>query len=343
MKINKGDVITISSEIEARPLLLELTKLILKKGALPKINLGLDGYAYTFYKYASLDQLATPPKIALFEAENSAGNISIGVDNNTRELSNIDPAKMALRRKTVYPVSKIIVDRDNWCYTLFPTHALAQDAEMSLNEFEDFYYNAVLVDYKKLEAQQKKIKKIYDASSSVHIVAKDTDLRFSIKGREGIMCVGKRNLPDGEVFLAPVEDSVEGYISYSFPAIYSGREVDGVRLEFKKGKVVKASATKNQDLLLKLIDTDAGSRFLGEFAIGLNNNIKKHSKQILFDEKMGGTIHLALGMAYKKGGGRNESALHWDMIKDMRPAASGGKIFFDDKLVYQDGKFVVKI
>ncbi len=343
IRIKKGDIISISSKPEAKALILEIIKIILKKGAMPKLNIGLDGFDYTFYKYASKEQLHFYPKIAEFEAKATSGNINIVVDNNTRELSSIDPQNIAIRRKTTYPISKIIVDRNNWVLTEFPTNALAQDAEMSLEEFEDFYYGACIIDYKKMDDQQTQIKRLFDKASNVKIIGKDTHLTLSIKGRQGIKCSGKRNIPDGEVFCAPVETSLNGKISYSFPAIYSGREVDGIKLEFKDGKVINATAKKNESLLKRLIDTDKGSRYVGEFAIGLNYNIQKNVKQILFDEKIGGSIHLALGMAYKEGGGKNESALHWDMIKDMRPAAGGGEIYFDNKLIYKDGKFVMKL
>ena len=172
----------------------------------------------------------------------------------------------------------------------------------------------------------------------MQIVGENTDIKFRIKGRQGIKCDGHRNMPDGEVFIAPVETSTSGYIQYSFPAIKNGVAVPDVRLEFKNGKVIKASASKNEEYLRQMIKTDKGACMLGEFGIGLNPEIKKFISNILFDEKINGTIHLALGMAYKEGNGKNKSALHWDMIKDLR---TNGKIIIDGKVIQKDGKFLI--
>jgi aminopeptidase len=209
---------------------------------------------------------------------------------------------------------------------------------MSLDEFEDFVYNATNIDWKKESKKQDKLKRILDKGKMVRIVGEDTDLSFSIMGRKALKCDGKHNMPDGEVFIAPVENSTNGKIAYSYPAIRLGKEVDGIKLEFKNGKVVKFSARKNESLLRESLNIDSGAKRLGEFGIGVNSGIKKFIKQILFDEKIGGTIHLALGMAYKEGGGRNKSAIHWDMIKDLR---KGGSLYIDGKLIQKNGKFVI--
>jgi len=340
LTVKKGSIIKISLGYEARDLGLEVYKRIIRKGGLPIVNCSLPGFAYQFYKLASNDQLKTFPKIAEFEAKNIDGVISIGTDYNTKEFTNIDPKKVALRSRIIRPISDMILQKNNWVICEYPTNALAQDAEMSLEEFEDFVYSATNVDWNKEAERQKRLKTILDKGSVVRIVGKDTDLTFSIKGRQGIMCCGHRNMPDGEVFVGPDETTAEGHIAYSFPAIHGGREVDGIRLEFHKGKVVSAKASKNEGFLKEMIATDPGASLIGEFGIGLNYNIKRFIKQILFDEKIGGTIHLALGMAYKEGGGKNESALHWDMIKDLR---DGGKIIIDGKVIQENGKFMVKL
>ena len=340
IKIKKGDIIELSFGIEAAPLALEVYKNILKKGALPAIHAVPPGFSYAYYKHASEEQLSKTPIIGMFEAKKSAGSISIGSPVNTRELTNIDPKKMALRSKAAKPISDIYLKKNNWVICEYPTNALAQDADMSFEEFENFVYNATNIDYKALSRKQTKLKKILDKGKEVKILAHDTDLRFSIAGRKAIKCDGTRNVPDGEVFIAPVDDSAEGYIAYTYPAIRGGREVDGIRLEFKQGKVAKATATKNEKYLKEMINTDRGSKYLGEFGVGMNYNIQKFVKQILFDEKIGGTIHLALGMAYKEGGGKNESAIHWDMIKDLR---EGGAIYIDGKCIQRNGKFTFKL
>jgi aminopeptidase len=336
IKIKKGDIIAINCNPNAKELVNEVAKLIILKGAMPKINSGIDGFAHTYFKYASNELLSKRPNLAIYEANAIQGTISIGSEYNTKELSSIPAEKIALRRKAAKPISDIILKKDNWVICVFPTNALAQDAEMSLSEFQEFVYSSCNEDWKKEEKRQTKIKNILDKGKHVRIIGKNTDLSFSINGRTGNKCYGKRNMPDGEVFIAPVESSTEGHIHYDYPVIYSGKEIDNIYLEFKKGKVVKATASKNQDLLRKMINIDPGASRLGEFGIGTNYNIKKFIKQILFDEKIGGTIHLALGMAYKEGGGRNKSALHWDMIKDLR---KGGSVYIDGKLFQKDGKF----
>ncbi|MDP7116494.1 MAG: aminopeptidase [Candidatus Woesearchaeota archaeon] len=338
--IKKGSLIEVNAAVNAAPLALEVMKNILKKGAYPKMNVGLPGQHYTYFKYASDEQLKHFPELALYEAKKVDGSIGIGAPVNTRELTSIDPAKLSLRRKVTRPITDAFLKKNNWVIFQFPTNAMAQDADMSLEEFEDFVYGCCNVDWKAMEEKQTKLKKLMDDAETVQILAKDTDLKFSIKGRTSIKCCGTRNMPDGEVFMAPVEDTTEGHISYTYPTIMGGREIDGIKLWFEKGKVIKATATKNENFLQKMLDTDAGARYIGEFGVGTNYNITKFVKQILFDEKIGGTIHLALGMAYKEGGGKNNSALHWDMIKDLR---KGGKILFDGKVIQENGKFTFKL
>lgn len=336
--IKKGDLIQLNFDVNAKELALECYKLILKKGAFPVINTSVSGFAYNYYKHASQEQLKTFPKLAMYEAKNVQGTISIGGEDNTKEMTNIDPKKIAMRRKVTRKVSDIHIKRNNWIICEFPTNSLAQDAEMSLEEFEDFVYKACLKDWKKESKKQDKLKKVLDKGKHVRITGKETDISFSIEGRTGIKCDGHRNMPDGEVFIAPEENTTEGYIKYTYPAIYGGREVSGVFLKFHKGKVIEAKAEKGESFLKEMIKSDKGSCKLGEFGIGVNYNIKQFIKQILFDEKIGGTIHLALGMAYPEGGGKNKSAVHWDMIKDLR---RGGKIFIDGKLIQKDGKFLI--
>jgi aminopeptidase len=340
IKIKKGDIIELNFGINAAPLALECYKNILKKGALPLAHTAPPGFTYTYYKYASEEQLKNFPEISMFEAKKAAGSIGIGGTQNTKELTNIDPKKIALRSKIVHPISKEYLRKDNWVICEYPTDALAQDAEMSLEEFEDFFYTATNIDYEELSKKQTKLKQILDKGKHVRIVAPDTDIEFSIAGRTAIKCDGKRNVPDGEVFMAPVKTTVTGHIAYTYPAIKSGKEVDGIKLEFRNGKVARATAAKNEKFLKEMINLDKGSCYLGEFGVGMNYNIQKFIKQILFDEKIGGTIHLALGMAYKEGGGKNESALHWDMIKDLR---DGGAIYVDGKLIQKNGKFTFKL
>jgi aminopeptidase len=222
---------------------------------------------------------------------------------------------------------------------------MAQDAEMGLAEYEDFVYTACMPDlndpvgyWHNFSAWQQRIIDWLRGKGQVHITAPGTDLRLSIASRIVKNSDGHFNLPDGEIFTGPVEDSAEGYVNFTYPSIYGGREVAGVKLEFEKGKVVRANAEKNEDFLLKTLDTDAGSRFLGEFAIGTSKGITRFTREILFDEKIDGSFHLALGASYPETGGRNKSAVHWDMVCDLR---KGGEIRVDGQLLYRDGKFVI--
>jgi aminopeptidase len=338
IKVKKGDLIELNFGIDAKELALEVYKLILKKGAYPMTHTGVPGFAYAYYKNASNEQLNHFPKLAMMEAKMANGSINIGAEYNTKELTKIDPKKIAMRRKITRKVSDIHIKKNNWVICEFPTHSLAQDAEMSLEEFEDFCYNATNIDWKLESKKQDKLKKILDKGKLVRITGENTDLMFKIEGRKSIKCDGYRNMPDGEIFIAPQENSTEGYIHYTYPAIYGSREVSGIFLRFHKGKVVEAKAEKGEHFLKEMIKTDQGSCKLGEFGIGINYNIKEFIKQILFDEKIGGTIHLALGMAYPEGGGKNKSSVHWDMIKDLR---RGGKLFIDGKLIQKDGKFLI--
>ena len=340
IRIKKGDIIELSFGVEAKELALVCYKNILKKGAFPVVHVSVPGFGYTYYKLATDEQLKAFPKIAMYETKVAAGSITIGTQHNTKELTNIYPGKMAMRSRAVKPVHDLAVKKNNWVYCEYPTNALAQEAEMSLEEFEDFVYKACLKNWKEEAKKQTKLQQMLNKAELVRIVGENTDLTFSIKGRQGIKCCGTRNMPDGEVFVAPVETSTHGHIQFSYPALKSGREVDGIYLEFKKGAVVKAKATKNEKFLKEMINTDKGSRYLGEFGIGVNYDIKNFIKHILFDEKIGGTIHLALGMAYPEGGGKNKSAIHWDMIKDLR---RGGKLFIDGKLIQKNGKFTFKL
>ncbi|MBW2979594.1 aminopeptidase [Candidatus Woesearchaeota archaeon] len=338
IKIKKGDIINLNFGIQAKELALECFKQILKKGATAITHASVPGFTYTYYKLATKKQLEKKPIIALYEAQKVAGSISIIADINTRELTNIPNWKIALRNKVTYPVHKIHLKKDNWVLTIFPTPALAQEADMSYEEYYDFIFKATNIDWRRMSKKQDKLKAVLDKGKEVRIVAEGTDIRFSIKGREAIKCDGHRNMPDGEVFIAPVETTTEGKIRFTYPAIRQGRIVEGVELHFKKGRVIKASAEKGEAYLKEMLSVDSGAKRLGEFGIGMNYNINRFTKEILLDEKIGGTIHLALGMAYKEGGGRNESAIHWDMILDLR---KGGAIYIDGKCIQRNGKFLI--
>lgn len=339
--IKKGEVVSINSSFIAKDLIKEVYRLCIKKGAFPMVNIGIPGLSYIYYKNASKEQLKKFPKIMEFEVKHTQKYLGIGAPVNTREFSNIDPRKITIRNKVTDPLTDYIVNAKPKIYRCtmdFPTNALAQDAEMSLEEYEDFLFNACLLDWKKLSIRFKKLAKIFNKAKEFRIIGKDTDLKMNIHKNSFVIDDGKENMPGGEVFGAPSKFSVNGHIRFTYPAVRSGVEVQNIYCEFKNGKCIKATADKNQKFLNKMLDTDKGSRFLGEIGIGMNPKIIKFTKNLLFDEKIGGTVHFAFGMAYKECDQPNKSALHWDIVKDLR---KGGKILLDGKVIQRNGKWLV--
>lgn len=352
LAIKPGEHVLIRGSHLAEPLILEVYKKMLLAGAFPMVFPTLPSLNEAFYQLASKEQLLDVPTPIRLAFETFDKMLSIISDNNTKSLSRVDPQKMVIHSQGQADLMKTMLQRTargemSWALTLFPTDAYAQDAEMSLADYEDFVYQACMPDmqdpvgyWHKISAQQDQIIHWLDGKKKVHLVGPDTDLRLSIDGRKFINCDCHVNIPDGEVFTGPVEDSVEGHVFFSYPAIIDGREVTGVRLWFEKGRVVRATAEKNEDYLLKKIDTDAGARYVGEFAIGTNKGITQFTHEILFDEKIGGSFHMALGAGFPETGSKNESAIHWDMICDLR---NGGEISVDGDMLYKNGDFVLDL
>ncbi len=338
-EVKKGDRVLIRTTPLARDLALEVYKQCLLKGAYPWIRCELPGQSYIFFKYANEDQLKWFPEHEYEEIKRTDVYIYISGEHNTRELSNIDPAKISTRMKTLKPILDYRVENTRWVIFDYPTEALAQEAEMSVEEFRDFVFNACLLDWKELSEKMRVIKERMKKVDKIRIVGEKTDLEFSIKGREIVIADGKHNMPDGEIFTSVVEDSVNGYIFFDMPAVKMGQIVENIYLRFKDGVIVEYDAERNKKFLERMINTDDGSKRIGEFGIGLNYNITRPVRNILFDEKIGGTIHLAIGKGYKETGSKNDSAIHWDLIKDMRK--SGSKIYFDDELVFENGKWLL--
>ncbi len=337
--VKRGDVVLINSSSElAKPLVLEVFREVLRAGGHPLTGISFEETQNIFYSEASPAQLKHFPGTKFYEAKNIDCVVNIRASVNPRALTNIDPRLIGIRSKVLAPIRDHIVTKKRWVLCNYPTNALAQEADMSLEEYENFLYGATNIDWNRVKREEMKLKRILDRGSVVRIVGRDTDLTMSITGRRSIPCYGDRNMPDGEVFLSPVENSAEGYIFYEMPAIYQGREVTGIRLRFRRGKVVEARAEKNEDFLIAMLDTDRGARYLGELGIGVNYGIKKFSKDILFDEKMGGTVHLAVGKSYTEAGGKNKSAIHWDMIKDLR---RNGALYIDGRLIQKNGRFLI--
>lgn len=332
--VKEGERVWIEAFTNTEPLYREVFKQVLMKGGHPSLHLDLEDLGYDFFKLASEKQLEHFPGYLLHELENTDAIIYIRGSKNPKMLGNIDPKKIALRKKTMQPIFEQETQK-RWVVTHYPNDALAQNAGMSLQEFEEFVYSACLVDWKEESKNQDRIKEVFDKGKIVKIVGIDgEELTLSLEGRIGFKCDGHYNMPDGEVFYSPVENSANGRISYTYPALYGGKEVDGIVLEFEDGKVVGAYAKQNEEFLRKMIDTDEGSRLIGEFGIGTNPKIDRFIKNMLYDEKMVGTIHIALGKAWEMASGTIKSAIHWDMLKDMR---KGGKIYLDDELVQENG------
>ncbi|MCF7791937.1 MAG: aminopeptidase [Victivallales bacterium] len=348
LKLKAGEKILISGSIETLPMLKECYRLSIERGAFPEINISSDDFQEIMLKNGTDEQIKYTSPSAFRRIETADTVLSVLGSSNTRMMNNIPGEKLKLSAQGRTEIRKLLFEREKkgelrWTLTLFPTVANAQEAGMSLAEFQDFVYDACGLNLKNpvdywlsVDREQDRICKILETKKHFRFLSDDTDLTLSAEGRKWENCSGTVNFPDGEVFTGPVEDSVEGTIRFSFPGIYRGKEIEDIKLTFKKGKVVKASAEKGEDLLHQLLDTDKGAKYVGEIAIGTNNNIKKFIKNILFDEKIGGTIHLAVGKSFFETGGKNDSAIHWDMICDM---SCNGKIFADGKLIYQNGNF----
>jgi aminopeptidase len=350
--VQPGDKVMIEGSTISEPLMRAIYVKVLQAGGFPLVRSRLPGMSELFFRHASDEQLAHIPEPLELALKTYDASISIMGSANTKSLSNVDPAKMVLANRAQTELMKTMLQRMakgefRWVGTQFPTNAHAQDAEMGLTEYEDFVYGACLPDmddpvgyWKRFSAWQQKIVDWFKDKETARVVAPETDLRLSIAGRTWINCDGHENMPDGEIFTGPVEDSIEGQVYFSYPAVYQGREVTGVRLWFEKGKVVRATAEKGQDFLLQTLDTDEGARRVGEFAIGTNEGITRSTKNTLFDEKINGSFHMALGASLPESGGENESAIHWDLVADLK---DGGEIWVDDELLYQNGKFVIDL
>jgi aminopeptidase len=349
-KVAEGEVVSIDGESAAEPLLGAIYEEVLKAGAHPILNMSLEGQAATYFKHASDAQIDWVSPVAEWMVENADVRIAVGASTNTRELSAVPPERQTRRQTAMGKLMARSMERSadgsfRWCYTLFPTSAYASEAEMSLADYEDFYYGACLATdgdpltaWERASAETTRLAEWIQGREEIHVTAPGTDVRLGIAGRTFIPCVGDRNMPDGEFFTGPVEDSIEGEVTFHLPAVIGGREVAGVRLRFESGRVVDACAERGEKYLIELLDTDDGARRLGEVGIGTNYGIDRGTREVLLDEKIGGTVHMAVGRSYPESGGENESAVHTDLVCDLR---QGGRIEVDGELLQEDGKFAV--
>ncbi len=348
--IKKGDRLAIHTGPIATPLVLEVVREALRAGAYPETFVTLPGIQEIVLQESSDEQLTYIPAAQRMISEEYEAMLQLFSQENTKALSGVDPARMAVVSQARGDLLHTYMRRTaegsfRWCIAMFPTNAYAQDANMSLSDFEDFVYHACFLDdedpvarWQELSGQQERYVQWLKGKHTIHLRGQDTDLSLSIDGRTFINSDGHYNFPDGEFFTGPVEDSANGYIRYSFPATFGGRSIEDVRLRFENGVVVEARAAQGQDFLDKMLAMDEGARRIGEFAFGNNRNVDRCIKNTLFDEKIGGTVHLALGASIPETGGVNQSALHWDMVCDLR---RGSEIRVDGELFCKDGEFVI--
>jgi aminopeptidase len=350
LAVKPGQLLRIDGPALAAPLIAEAYREALAAGAHVYTNVSVEGTQEIFFTYASDEQLRFVSPVAAFEIERLDARLGIWAHYNTRALTGVDPRRQAARREALRPISQRFLERAGagelrWVETQYPTHADAQDAEMSLAEYEDFVFGAGLLDHpdpvaawQKVREEQDRIIRLLETKDELRLSGPQVDLVIRVGGRRWKNAAGEHNFPDGEVFTAPLETATRGRVTFSFPALYGGREVEGITLTFAEGRVVEATAAKGADLLQAMLDLDAGARVLGEFAFGTNYGIARFTRNILFDEKIGGTVHLALGAAYPETGGTNRSGLHWDMICDLR---SDSEVRADGEVIYRNGKFLI--
>jgi aminopeptidase len=340
--LKKGEKILIDLYDVPSSIGLALIRETRRKGGVPVIRIHDSRINREMLMGATDDQYALIAKNLLAEMKGMDAYIAVRGSHNIAETSDVPAKNMTLASKHMRPVIDWRVTKTRWCVLRWPTASMAQQAGMSTEAFEDFYFDVCLVDYKSLLPAANALKKLMDATSDVHITGPGTDLRFSIKNIPAIACAGNCNIPDGEVFTAPVKDSVEGVISYNAPTIYQGIPFDSIRLVFEKGRIVQAESPGKTKELNKILDSDPGARYIGEFALGYNSRIKHPMRDILFDEKIGGSFHFTPGNAYEEADNGNRSQVHWDMVCIQRKDYGGGEIHFDGKLIRKDGVFLPK-
>lgn len=346
--IKPGDRVAIEATTAAEPLVRAIYARVLERGGHPALLLDLPDQDEILFAKASDEQLDSIPPFRKLAYDQFESRIRIASATNPRALSHVDPARQRRRQKALAPILEAQMRRGaegafKWVSTLFPTEGYAVEAEMSLHAFEDFVYHACHADqgdpvayWKKVKESQARIIERIEGHHQVVLRGPNVDLTLSIKGRKFVNGCGTHNMPDGEIYTGPVEDSINGWVNFSFPAIYNGVMVEGVELTFTNGKVVQAKAAKNQAFLLEMLEADPGARYVGEFAIGTNMEVDRFSHNILFDEKIGGSFHMALGAGYPETGSKNKSIIHWDMICGMQEDA---EIVVDGEVIYRNGQF----
>ena len=350
VEVQKDEWVYIMGNMVAEPLISEVLRAVLEAGGRPTVMMDSDAMREYSLKFASDEQIKwVAPVVKTLYTEVDA-LISLRAFDNSRYMAGVDPQKQQLQALANQELTHIYLNRAaegdlKWVTTQYPCPAYAQEANMSLSDYQDFVHSATYTDkddpiaeWNRIHDEQQIIVDWLNGKKEVTIKSPNADLSLSVEGRTFINSDGKNNMPSGEVYTGPVEDSAKGWVNFTYPAIRKGNEVHGIRLEFKDGKVVNATAERNEEYLLSQLDADEGARYLGEFAIGTNYGIKQFTKSILYDEKIGGSFHLALGMGIPQTGSKNESAIHWDMICDIR---KDSEIKVDGELLYKNGDFQI--
>lgn len=340
--LKQGEKVLIESIGLELPLVTELVKQAYAVGALPFVTIKDKEVDRALLMNCSEEQMKIMSKYEADRMSDMDAYIGLRAGNNITELADVPSDNMSTYFKHFWnPVhGEIRVPKTRWVVLRYPNYSMAQSANMSTEAFEDFYFNVCNLDYSKMSIAMDNLVKLMEKTDKVHIKGEGTDLSFSIKGIKAIKCAGELNIPDGEVYTAPVKDSVNGTISYNAPAVYQGYTYENIKLEFKDGKIINATAN-NTEKINKIFDTDEGARYVGEFAIGVNPYILTPMKDTLFDEKIAGSIHFTPGSSYDDAFNGNKSAIHWDLVYIQRPEYGGGEIYFDDVLIRKDGLFVV--
>jgi aminopeptidase len=344
IRAGERDQVLVFGEVSAEPLIKALYARLLQVGATPVTQISLPGMQEIFFEHAQELHYEEIPQVTRAIYEGADAQIGILSPSNTMALANVDPEKQQALQKRNKPLSEMMLEKDRWLLTLFPSGALAQEARMGLSEYEEFAFEAMGLNeedpvryWSEKSAEQDRLIGRLEEARDIRIVGSGTDLTLSVEGRTFVNSAGRRNMPCGEVFTGPIEDSASGTVHFGVPAAIAGREISGVRLRFEEGKVVEASAEKGEEYLLSLLDADTGARYLGELGIGTNYGIRRPSANVLFDEKLGGTVHLAIGRSYAQTGGKNDSSVHTDLVCDLR---EGGELYADGELIQENGRFL---
>lgn len=340
--LKKGEKILIDLQDAPDAIGIALIREARRKKAIPFLRLQHNVLQREMLMGATQEQYSEIAKHQLAEMKGVDAYIAIRGSHNISELSDVPADTMKVAMKLMRPVIDHRIKKTKWCVLRWPHPSMAQQADMSTEAFEDFFFKVCLLDYKALIPPMNALKQMMDKTDLVEIKGPGTDLKFSIKGIPTLISAGTYNIPDGEVFTSPVINSAEGYITYNTPTIYQGIAFDNIRFELSKGKIIKATAGDKTKAINKILDSDAGARYIGEFALGVNPMILEPMRDILFDEKIGGSFHFTPGQAYEVADNGNRSQVHWDLVSIQRKDYGGGEMYFDGKLIRKDGKFLPK-